>query len=57
VKDCAVAIQGVLEAFTGTLGTDGVNVGACFYIDEQDFYEEDTKLFHIAADYRIWHEE
>ena len=57
-KDMTVAIQGLLEGFSGTLGgTGGVVVGGCYYLDEQDFYEGDSKLYHVAVDYRFWHNE
>lgn len=57
-KDVAVAIQGVLEGFSGTMGgAGGVTVGGCFYLDENDFYEDDSRLYHVAVDYRFWYEE
>jgi len=57
-KQIAEAIRSVIEAFSGTMGGDGgVEVGSCFYINESDIYEEDTRLFHVAVDYLIWHKE
>lgn len=57
VKDMVAAIQGVLEGFTGTLGTGGVAVNGCYYENETDLYEPDNKLYHTAVDYRFWHNE
>jgi len=57
-KQIAEAIRAAIEAFSGTMGgTGGVEVGSCFCINESDIYEEDTRLFHVAVDYLIWHKE
>ena len=57
-KNAIAAIQTALDGYSGTMGGDsGVTVGAAFYDDENDFYEEDTGLHHVAADYIIWHKE
>jgi len=57
-KQIAEAIRAAIEAFSGTMGGDGgVEVGSCFYINESDIYEEDTRLFHVAVDYLIYHKE
>jgi len=55
-KQIAEAIRVAIEAFSGTMGT-GVEVGSCFCLNESDMYEEDTKLFHVAVDYLIYHKE
>ena len=55
VKQIAVQIQTVLQAFSGTMGE--VTVGGSFYQNEVDFWEEDTKLYHVACDYLIWYNE
>ena len=58
VTDIAVAIQDSLEGFTGVMGgVGGVNVNGCYYEDETDFYEEDSKLYHRALDFKLWHDE
>ena len=57
-KQIAEAIRAAIEAFSGTMGgAGGVEVGSCFCINESDIYEEDTRLFHVAVDYLIWHKE
>jgi len=57
-KDVTQQIQAALQGFSGVMGGDGgVFIGASLYVDENDYYESDSRLFHIAADYRIWHEE
>jgi len=57
-KSLAVAVQAVLECYQGTLGgVGGVYVGSCFYDNEVDFWEEETKLHHIAADYLLQYNE
>jgi hypothetical protein len=57
-KQIAEQIQSALQAYSGTMGgAGGVEVGASFYDNETDMYEEDTKLYHIAVDYMISHEE
>jgi len=50
VEQLQVALQGV----TGNIGDSPyVNVGAILYENEQDLYETETKLYHIAVDYMI----
>jgi len=57
-KNIATAVQTALQGYTGTMGGDGgVYVTAVTYEDENDFYENETKLFHVAVDYAFWHEE
>jgi len=57
-KQTVNAIRVAIEAFSGTMGGDGgVEVGSCFCINESDIYEEDTRLFHVAVDYLIYHKE
>jgi hypothetical protein len=36
-----------MEGWTG--------VQAAFKVNELDFYEEDTKMYHIPVDFMIWH--
>jgi len=56
-KICA-ALQAALDGYSGTMGGEsGVSVGAVFYINETDIYEPDSKVFHIANDYEVWHQE
>ena len=58
VKDIAVAVQAELEGYTGTMGgAGGVAVNGCFYENETDLYEEENKLFHLALDFTLWHQE
>lgn len=54
-KQIAVQIQTVLQAYSGTMGE--VVVNGAFYQNEVDFWEEDTKLYHVACDYLIWYNE
>jgi hypothetical protein len=60
-KAVATAIQTIMQSYSGTMGTSGgitgADVGACFYDNEIDFYEQDTGLHHIACDYSIDYEE
>lgn len=57
-KQIAEAIRSVIEAFSGVMGgAGGVEIGHCFCINESDIYEENTRLFHVAVDYLIWHKE
>ena len=57
-KAIAAAVQAVLEGYTGTMGgAGGVDVNGVFYENETDLYEEETKLFHVAVDYKMWHRE
>jgi len=58
VKDVAAQVQAALQGYSGTMGgAGGVAVNGCFYEDENDFYGETTKLYHIAQDYILWHRE
>ena len=57
-KNIAAAVQAQLQGYTGTMGGEGgVAVQNTIYEDENDFYEEDSGLFHVACDYIIWHED
>jgi len=54
-KQIVVQVQAVLQAYSGTMGE--VVVNGSFYQNEVDFWEEDTKLYHVACDYLIWYNE
>lgn len=57
-KNVQVEVQDVLQGFQGTLGgAGGVEVYTCHYENEIDFYEDDTRLYHVAADYMFWYSE
>lgn len=57
-KQIAEQLQTALQGFNGTMGTGaGVEVGAVFYEDETDFWEKESKLYHVACDYIFWHTE
>jgi len=57
-KQIAAQLQAALQGYSGTMGGgSGVAVGSCFYENETDDYETDTKLYHVAVDYILWHEE
>jgi len=57
-KEIIAAVQAALQAYSGTMGGDGgVYVNGCFYEDESDFFETETSLYHVSADYIIWHSE
>jgi hypothetical protein len=54
-KAIAGQIQAILQGYSGTMGgAGGVYVNGCFYDDEQDLWEEDTNLYHIAMDFLMW---
>ena len=54
----AAAVQSALQGYSGTMGGEsGVSVGNVIYADETDLYEENTKLFHVALDFILWHKE
>jgi len=54
-KQIVQAAQNVLQAYSGLMGT--VQVDSCFYENETDTYETDTKLYHVTSDYVLWNEE
>lgn len=57
-KQMAWALQAALQGFSGTMGgAEGTEIGGCFYDNEQDNYEPEMRLYHIAVDYLIWHRE
>ncbi|HUT68657.1 MAG TPA: DUF3168 domain-containing protein [Dehalococcoidales bacterium] len=57
-KAVIAAVQAALQGYSGIMGgAGGVYVNGCFYEDENDFYETDTNLHHVSADYIFWHEE
>jgi len=56
VKEIAAVLKTSLEAYSGTLGgAGGVAVNGSFVEDENDFYEDITRLYHTAVDIRFWH--
>ena len=58
VKTMAAAIQSALQGYSGTMGgAGGVTVNGAFYEDETDFWEEESKLYHLALDFLLWHKE
>lgn len=57
-KQIAQQVQSALQGFSGTMGGEGgTPVGASFYANEMDIYEEATKLYHVALDFMLWHSE
>ena len=64
VKDVVEQVTGVMESVEGVYYflhptfpitmTDG-KITAVFKINELDFFEEDTRLFHVAVDFFVWH--
>lgn len=54
-KDVADQVRAALSRWSGT--HLGLVVQQGFIENEQDFYEDDTKIFHIAQDYDVWYEE
>jgi len=57
-KEIIAAVQAALQGYSGIMGGDGgVYVNGCFYDDENDFYETETNLYHVSADYILWHRE
>jgi hypothetical protein len=51
----AAAVKSVLDGYQGLMGE--VYIFSCLYDDEQDLYEENTKLFHVPQDYIISYQE
>ena len=51
VKDIGDAIRAGLDGFTGLFGA--VRVGYCLYDNETDLYDDDARLYGLAADYLI----
>lgn len=54
-KRVADAIRHALDGYRGSMGGHYVYVAASE--GELDFYEPDTQLYQVAADYLIWYEE
>jgi DNA-binding NarL/FixJ family response regulator len=54
-KQIAQAIQSVLQGYTGT--SEEIEIQSCLYINEVDMYEQESKLYHVAVDYEIYHKE
>lgn len=53
-KQIAEQVQVALQGVTGNIGNSPyVHIGSCIYDNEQDLYETDTGLYHIACDYLI----
>jgi len=58
VKLIAAQVKNVLNAYSGTMGgVSGVIVNSCFHENEIDLYEEGQELYHLAEEYRLWHNE
>ena len=57
-KDVTVlreVLRQVLQGFRGQLGTIFIN--GVIYVNDQDFYEWETKTFRTSTDVKIWHNE
>lgn len=54
----AILVEDRLDGFRGVMGTDHpVTVQGVFCSDERETYDDVAKLFGVARDYFIWHEE
>lgn len=49
------AIFNALDSFRGTVA--GVEIVGALCIDRRDFYEQESKTFHVATDFQISHHE
>jgi len=57
-KAIAAAVQSELEGYSGTMGgAGGVLVNGCFYDDEQDNWDEETKFYCVTQDFVMWYRE
>lgn len=54
-KDLADAIRKELQRYKGYLS--GIPIKQIVFEGEQDFYEQDTKVYHVAIDFKILYEE
>jgi len=53
----ANAIRSALDVYSGDMGSPSIDVSSVLVVDERDFYEDDTNLYHDAIDVSIWHTE
>ena len=51
----AAAVKAALDGYQGYMGS--VYIFSCLYDDEQDLYEEQTKLLQVAQDYIVSYQE
>jgi len=57
-KTISAALKTALDGYSGTMGgAGGLTVKIPKREDENDFYETDSGLHHVASDYIIWHTE
>jgi len=57
-KAIAEQVRLALDGYKGMMGgPDGVRVDAVYIEDDHDIYDPETKIYHIALDVVIWHEE
>jgi hypothetical protein len=55
-KEVAGQVRAALQDFKGTMGgPGGVVVSGVFIQDENDLYEPNTQIYHVALDFVIWH--
>ena len=55
VKDIADQVRIAIDGYRGT--QSGTVIGGVLSGEEQDFYEQDTKLHRVSQDFIIWHQE
>lgn len=55
VKALADAVRVVLDGYKGTAAS--VSVGASFLETDADAYADESELFSVRMDFRMWHEE
>ena len=55
VKDVAEQIRFALDGYKGIMNE--VHIDAIYIEDDRDVYDPKTKIYHIAIDAVIWHEE
>ena len=56
-KDVAEQIKVALGGYNGGMGSGGTLVYGSFIENELDFYEPDTRLYHVPVDFTMWHRE
>ena len=55
LKGITKQIRLALDAYSGTVS--GTKLFFCFLLNETDLYDDDTKVYYTALDFRIVHEE
>ena len=56
-KALADALRERADSYTGVVGSPADTVHYAYLLNEQDFYEDDTKYFRVSMDFEIAHNE